>query len=716
MVDFGKSWLRAHILVAVILVLVGSVYVFNAWSPSSYAFIFDRIGITDQDPSFGKARPIRSDEYAVLTALTQATVNNGFERYNKTSLYGEDLRINFGLPIHDWGLLFKPSLSLFGLVNPAYAFSFHWFLITAAFLVGYAMLFKWFGAGPILAYALSAGLYFTGFVQFWWNSNGSTFAFFPWLLLPFATRWRLSLKLAASTWITASWLLTNFYPPFQVSLAFVGLVILFVKAPNLFRSWRLFPFCLAAGIAAAIAGIYLWDYLQQTSATIYPGQRRVGGGSIPWRHWVSWIIPALNFTRDFRPLIPPNICEIGTLGLYYTMATICFMDWGRWRHLDSAQRNLLLVLGFGATLLILWMAFPLPWWSGAPLLWHHVPPLRMQFAGGVLLVLFLFASVQALGLRLSFFRLLLFSLNIILGWLKWKYRPGADRWEDLVILPAVLAAFAVAKRRPRFAHEALAIASLSSGLVLFGGFNPLQSAWAIFNRTPTAITKALDDIARENQGVLAVSILPGATANGLGYRSLSHVTATPKLDYWREQFPGMQESTRNRIFNRYSWIVPTPERFPRVLSPDSVGVPQARFLTLGEVVVGIASPAELPEKGGKIETARIQGGALILTGWAPWEGELCDQGLEIAMNPPPSGPILRSLQLRPDLPKLLGRDSAIRNGFSLRIPLVSGTDQVRATVIARGTAGKRMLLENPQTLPYATEGSFEKPRIPTSKK
>lgn len=702
MSESARSWRRAHLLVAAFLVLAGSLYILNAWSPSSYGFIFDRIGVTDQEPAFGKRRSVRIDEYGVLTALTQATVNNGYERYNKTSLYGEDLRINFGLPIHDWGMLFKPTLWLFGLVNPAYAFSLHWFLITAALLVGYAFLFKWFGAGPILAYALSAGLYFTGFVQFWWSSNGSTFAFFPWILLPFSTRWGLPVKLAASVWITVSWLLTNFYPPFQVSLAFVGLIILFLKVPDLFRPSRLVLLCLAAAIAAGIAAFYLRDYLRLTSTTIYPGQRRVGGGSIPLRHWVSWMLPAINFTRDFRPLIPPNICEIGTPGLYYALSALCFMDWRNGRAIDPALRRALLGLGIGTALMILWMALPLPWWCGTPLLWQHVPPVRMQFAGGVLLVLFLFTSIQALGLRLSLTRVLLFMSLVILGWLRWKYKAGADRWEDLVILPAILAAFAVVRWRPRFAHEALAMASLASGLALFGGFNPIQSAWAIFNRTPTRITRALDEIARENHGVLVVSNLPGATANGLGYRSLSHVTATPKLGYWREQFPELPESTRNRIFNRYSHIIPTPELLPRALTPDSVGVPQAKFMTMGQVIC-LAPSSDLPKMSGKIETSRVQGGALILSGWAPWEGALRDQVLEVSTDPQPTGSIARSLQLRPDLPDMLGRESAIRNGFSLRIPLAQGADQLRVTVIARGPAGERVLLENPQGLPYATK-------------
>ena len=61
----------------------------------------------------GVSRPIRSDEWWVVTPLTQATINN-ISAVQQTSLYREDLRINYGMPMHDWGLAFKPTLWLYG--------------------------------------------------------------------------------------------------------------------------------------------------------------------------------------------------------------------------------------------------------------------------------------------------------------------------------------------------------------------------------------------------------------------------------------------------------------------------------------------------------------------------------------------------------------------------------------------------------------------------
>lgn len=575
----ANDWRLANVIALTLTLLAGVIYIGNAWSPSSYSIVLKTIGAENPDPAWGKPRPIRSDEWAVLTPLIQATVNNKFERYNKTSLYGEDLRVNYGLPIHDWGIAFKPTMWLYGVTNPAYAYSFHWFSLTVLFVIGYALLFRWLGATAAVGFALSAGLYFTGFVQFWWDEKASEFALFPWVLLPFSTRWHLLIKAAVFYWVAVAWLLTNFYPPIQISLAFVGFLILLARDPSLFKPSSLIVIIFAAAAAAATTAFYLWDYLQATANTIYPGQRRLDGGSLPARYLLSWLFPSVNFDSNFSPLIPNNICEIGTVGMYYTLTVVCFLDYRNWRVLlkkDNVHTNI--VLGIGFLLMLAWMLLPLQWWVGAPLLWHQVHPVRMQFAGGLLLVIFLFTLTKSVGLQLSWKRFRFFFYIVILSWLLLQYEVFDSRIEDLAILPLLLVAVLIGLRWPANAHTAFATASLASGLLVFGGFNPLQSAWPIFNRSPTAITNALDNMASGNAGVLAIGGLAGATANGLGYKSMSHLTAVPQMKYWRIRFPDMTDMELERIFSRYSHIIPIETDKPRLLHTDAVGVPLGLFV------------------------------------------------------------------------------------------------------------------------------------------
>jgi hypothetical protein len=223
--------------------------------------------------------------------------------------------------------------------------------------------------------------------------------------------------------------------------------------------------------------------------------------------------------------------------------------------------------------MLAWLVLPLPSWVGVPLLWNRIPPTRMQYAAGLLLVCLLFLLIRYLGLRVAPTRLAIFAGLVPLGWWAWKYGSDHHGYEDLGILIFLLPAFALADRRPATAHASLALASLAAGLTLFGGFNPVQRAWPIFNGPASEVTKAFDRLAAGNGGVLAVTGLPGAVGNGLGYRSLSHVTAVPQLAFWRRRYPDLPAAEFDTIFNRYSHIIPNEESAPRLLALDSVGVP-----------------------------------------------------------------------------------------------------------------------------------------------
>ena len=700
-----NSWQLANLVASIVMVLMGAVYVAKTWSPSSYGYaLVNILGDRQSRPDWGQPRPIRSDEWSVVTPLTQATVNNGFERVNRTSLYGEDLRINYGLPIHDWGIVFKPTMWLYGVVNPAYAYSFHWFVLSVLFIFGHAWLLRWLGAGPVVGFALAAGLYFTGFVQFWWNEKGPIFALFPWILLPFSTRLGLVWKAALMYWVAVAWLLTNFYPPVQVTLAFVGFIILLAREPQMFKPATLALLAVATALAAGTAALYLWDYLAATASTIYPGSRVISGGSVPLRFWLSWLLPSVNFDSNFESLIGLNICEIGTVGLYYTLLVLCFMDFMRWRqawHLAAPQqRRHTLVLGTGLSLMLCWMALPLPSWLGAPLLWNHVQPERMQYAGGLLLICLLFVCSNWLGLRISWVRAATFCSLVLLGWLSRDHNTGQNHIEDLAIVLIALPAIAVGWYWPARAHASLAVASLAAGALLFGNFNPLQPAWPIFNHPPNAKTRAMDQLAAQNEGVLALVDLPGAVGNGLRYKSLSHVTAVPQLDFWRHRFPELPQAEFDTIFNRYAHIRPGTNDVPRLVQADVIGVPVGRFQKTAPARYAAAPPRAL-EMQGHIDTAVVEKDQWVLTGWGGWTGPVSAHALDVTLASIPATTPTRVLLMRTDLPAFTHRQASALNGFSLRIPLVIGAPKPAICIVARDTStGRKTLLHNPPGLAY----------------
>lgn len=705
-----SCWGTVNRWVAIILLVTGAVYVGNTWSPSSYGHVLvDILGYSNGGPDWGQPQRVRSDEWADVTPLTQATVNNQFERYNQISLYGEDLRMNYGLPLRDWGLIFKPTMWLYGWVNPAYAYSFHWFSLSVLFLVGYAWLFRWLGASPIVGFALAGGLYFTGFVQFWWNEKGSEFALFPWIILSLVSRLPLWGKILLFYWAAVAWLLTNFYPPIQISLAFVGLVLLLAFEPGLFK-WRSMSLIVLAAIAAAgTVGIYLWDYLQATATTIYPGQRRVsGGGSLLAPYWMASILPTINLGRGCGlPGYDPSVCEMGTFGMHYWLLAVVFLDISRWRNIWTSvtRRRAVLIVAFSLVMVMAWMILPLPAWAGSLFLWDRVPTERMQYAFGLLCTVLLFLLVAFLGLRFSWPRLIGFSSAVLLLWWVLKYRAGYSRYEDLVVIACLLPAFMLARCKPGSEHATLAIISMLTGVLSFGGFNPLQPAWPIFNRPPNEMTKALDSLAASNGGTLAIEGLPSAVANGLGYRSLSHVTVVPQLSFWRMQYPDMAETAFNSVFNRFSHIVASESDAPRLLVDHAIAIPVEKFQQAGMPAWHVAMPEKTYPTAGHIDSVVIDNGRLVISGWAPWSGPVEGRALEVATFPKTSGPLLHMVRIREDLPQATGHKVSALNGFTLVVPWIASEPIKSLCVLAYDTStGQRAMLAATSSSPTCQVG------------
>ncbi|MGE8492441.1 DUF7657 domain-containing protein [Comamonas sp.] len=690
-----------------LFIAVGSIYVFNTWSPSSYAHALkNHFGYESIEPDFGKPRAVRSDEWAVVTPLTQAAVRNDFKRYNETSLYREDLRINYGIPIADWGIIFKPTMWLYGLVNPAYAYSAHWFLIFSLFIFGYTILFKKFGATYTLAIALSFGLYFTGFSQFWWNEKGPLFAIFPWVIIPLISNMKLIWKVTAFYYTAVFWLLTNLYPPIQISLAFVGFIIILTQQPKIFTSRKIIYILIAAALAAGTAGYYLKDYLMATSATLYPGGRHSMGGEVPFRFILSWFFPGFNFTWSYNSLIGLNMSEIGVVGMYYYIAIAFFLNYKNFHNIwqDPQQKRVFLALAIGFNLQLAWMVLPIPSRVGMIFLWDNVQPSRMQFASGVLLALIASYTANKIGLIFSLKRFALLAVFIIISWWIFKKPFGVKRTEDLFFLPILFVAYLIFKKYRNSAHELVAISSLIFGIALFGRFNPLQSAWPIFNTPNNQTVQYLQELQKFNNGTLVYPGLPGAIANGMGFRSLSHVTATPHMDFWRKNFPELPNNELNHIFNRYSHINPTLALKPTLLQADAVLVPMSRFTHNSRATEISQYEHNLSQHG--FFTVEKQNGILLINGWGGWPRDAKRHDIEIMFDHRMNQKIEVSSILRPDLPINTNQRISALNGFQIMIQSENTEIPRCITVIAVDDAGGgRTILNNPPSIPLCQSPS-----------
>ncbi|MFU9138976.1 hypothetical protein [Erwinia tasmaniensis] len=581
-----------EIVLFFILFMFGLIYVGNAWSPSSYG-----VFLQEHDPQhtgvlWGKPRAIRSDEWAVVTPLTQATVNNKFERYNNTSFYREDLRINYGLPIFDWGLVFKPTMWGYLFLKPAMAYSLNWYLIFVLFIVGYFKLFNSIGMERLLSLSVSVTLYFSTFSQFWWDEKGPVIAFFPWLVYLLLSKLKLLPTLLLFYWLSASWLITDFYPPTVISLGFVGAVLFICYGQHWLTIRKLVSLAITIIASVVTTLFYLKEYLLKTSQTLYPGHRSIDGGSLAWSDWLSQIFPFSTFDKDFNVFGMANICEVGAVGVPFLLMILVHINYKnplKKSPTDKERSNIYICL-VALLLVNLWMLAPVPSWMGKLFLWDNVHPVRMKYAAGVMLAICTLTVSNYLNFIVNIKRYVVYTVLILIAWYLTKldysntnidagfFKNIRGLTKDLYFIPGILIAYIIIKYFKQQHVTSFVICSAIVSAIVIAPFNPIQSANAIFS-DHKIIKNKIDEYVNPVDGTLAINGYPGATLNGLGYKSVTHVTAVPALMLWKKLFPNMNESEFQHIFNRYSHIHLANTSEPNSPQPDVVEVPFKKFVT-----------------------------------------------------------------------------------------------------------------------------------------
>ena len=586
---------KVDIFFLALLLLLGSIYISQAWSPSSYGHVLSKIGIADNGVIWGHPRAIRSDEWSVTTPLTQVTVRNDFNPINKTSYYQENLRINYGLPLHDWGIIFKPSMWLYGFIDPAYAYSFYYWFNLCAFIIGYALLFRKFGIEPLDSYLVSMGIFFTGFVQFFWNSNATLLSYVPFLILLSTSRTNHLLKLTLLTWTGTAWLIGNFYPPIFISCALISLFILLAYDNHEFKWSNIFVVLAGSLLACTLSVTYLWEYLLATINTSYPGQRTSVSGYYPLHLYLTQFWPTALFNQDYEPAVTyTNITGIGVIGQLWLFYLPFLLRWNKSSISKLVKDKTFLYLFSGYLITVAWMMLSVPEIFAKISLLNRVPPERMIFASGLLLCVFILYLYKSVGLNSGsvFFRICLstffYCIGIFIYFIFFPSKTSQDYITlDVTLIALTITVFLLASRFTSIL-TALLFASLVSNLYAFGRFNPIQSAIPIFEQRHTLFYQTLDKHINSD-GTLTVQHpeLIGATLNGMGYRAVAHLNAYPQRALWTDRTLSEED---HRLLNRYAHIRlhTSPNIF--LLENDQVGLPSHWFRTPPSLTVERSVP------------------------------------------------------------------------------------------------------------------------------
>lgn len=571
------------------VLVLALVYVALHLSGSSYAIALRQLG-SDDGTLVGQARAIRTDEWSVTTPLFQIAVNNDFKERNETSFYRETLRSHIGLPLRNWAIPFKPLVLPFFVTSPALAYSFYWAANAALMLVGWSLLLRCFGFSRLIAGSTAVLLYFSPFVQAW-SGPAPHLSLFPWVVLALvgiSNRVWMAIALAL---LIPTWLISMFFVSGVAPLFFLAFALCLAFKPGVFSLRRLPAVLAGAWVGVVTTLAYFAPVLSAYSESVYPGNRWARGGEMSLWHVASQLLPATT-TEGFSPLIAANISEAATVATWLPVLVLCLVDYRKVRArlgnrdevLISDLRRIVVVL----TLLMvisLWQLMPV-----APLSYVFgfglSPGGRTLFASGALLLVAAAYAIDRLPLRLTAGRLTVFTGVVLVAWLVASLRlhEGGELGfrDELLVLPVVIAvaAFTVAvpNRTPKTTlHAALTIVTIPL-VATWGWFNPLQDTRPIFEKPDTAVTRELDELAATRRdGAIAVRHIPDAVLNGVGYRSVTHVIATPSPELFRPYFPDMDEERFDVVFNRFMHVSLTDRSRPFVAGIDVVRIPYRRM-------------------------------------------------------------------------------------------------------------------------------------------
>lgn len=254
---------------------------------------------TDFSLLWGRSRPVRSDEWLVLTPLAIAQYNHEpkFPILNKN--LGEDgqnmLIVGMaGVPVKHLSAFVKPATWGFFIFDLKRALAWYWYFPI------FANLFALWGVSTILiplnwrlSFSVAMLFSLSSYVAAW--SNWPAYAvFFPSMsfvlvnsILKSSNKGHV-LMLGFILGATLAGFVLVLYPPWQVSLGYAFLVLFLgiLLKDRLYKQFNIYKF-ISLGISLIVTSFILWRWwtdayigIQAMMNTIYPGQRNLvtGGG------------------------------------------------------------------------------------------------------------------------------------------------------------------------------------------------------------------------------------------------------------------------------------------------------------------------------------------------------------------------------------------------------------------------------------------------------
>jgi hypothetical protein len=552
---------------------------------------------------YGEPRAVRSDEYVVSTPLLISQDINNEPVVNEDVGTGINLGVNYDKPTRTIFALFKPSQFTFFLSNNIeFNFAFYWWAKYAIMLIGvYLLTLKLTKKNLLLSIFTSLLFLFTPFVEWWLPLELIGFISFAiYFFLNIIDKNEIKYTILNTLGLAYS--LISFglilYPPFQISLAWVALLLclgyVIKKRKYVFERRNLLRIGVSVVSSILITGFFAYlfytkfsDVIGIITNTVYPGSRFIsaGDGTLDWLFNGPLNI-LLQKTSNGTHSDIPNQSEASN----FFLLSIFLIPWIGYKNIVKRKKDKIDWLSVSLISVIIlflsWYFLPLPDWFSRITFLYMVLPQRLfigiGFASYLLIPIFLNNNMYRFNKENRTDKLIVllsFLLTYLVHYLIVTkiYLFANDFFKSpqilpplfkaigaILIFPSLLGILLLNKKR-LFLGAFLGYAFLSSFMI-----NPLSSGLDIYTETELA-----NIIQEHTDGRWIVyddyRWSPYVLINGGNSLTVTHLY--PLFDLWEVLDP---EKEYEDVYNRYANIgVSTYEEGEDLLvlnHPDSVTI------------------------------------------------------------------------------------------------------------------------------------------------
>jgi hypothetical protein len=545
----------------------------HGFSLASWHYIIDQS--KPGEVLFGEPRFIRADDWAVdlPLALSQREQDPRFPVSSKLLGQGNvDVRLTTA-PAKYWVTIFRPQTWGF-FAGRDFGLAWKWWFRIFALAGSMWLVFMLLSGGQTwMSFAGAITLLFSPFYHFWsFNSEPLTsmmgLCFFAAVGLAFARSRSAILAFGLLLgWSGGCFGFCNLYPPYQIPLAYLFLVLAGSYFYRHRSALRHVPFprlrLLVAACAALLVLVCLAVFFIQNREiinllgnTVYPGQRRLSGGDVTFQHFFNAMATGFLGAGSFTPLT--NICEAGSF-LFLFPLTLGFTAW-EWVSRRRRPDPVLMALG-GFLLIIVWYALAgFPSLLARITLLSNVQGIRGMLPAGVasMMVTICFLSAPrheegAIKKRLPVISgvALWVAFVVFIGWKLMKTVGDLESW---MVIVSALAAAGIGLLMLLRHHAALVLLAAMSFFSCFW-FNPVARGGTDYlwdNQLSKKIVELDQAVGGNSLWAVYNDRWLGNLFRGLGVRCVNGVHFYPQFDFWAQIDPKRE---RVNDYNRYAHLV-----------------------------------------------------------------------------------------------------------------------------------------------------------------